>query len=694
MQVLGPVLVMFMVGSLVFFFVEILYRGPHTARLCWVLGLFTFASVLVSRVSIQAGTERGTFYGLALAIATFITSITIVDFQYEGLGIMEPVIIASLIGLVMWSSSKLTWDCTVVDSSRDVSASGLLDLAGRKASAAKRAVESKISVEAEKERIAETLGSSQLGRSVLSRLFVRGSQENTPGLWVFYFSLFALPVFGLGQWFVVADPRQGHAWIFLLFAFYLGSGLGLLMVTSLLGLDRYLSGRKLVLPTSISHSWLVSGSVFAVLMMLIVLFVPRPNMTSSTSSALAWFGSSVRRASDMALGNDGQEKRQRGNSAEKSDQGERRPGKNAKDAGSHQSPSAKQSRAGSRGGKSSQNNSKSGQNSPSRSGEQQSRSSQKGGEQGKKNSASKQPSQNGKSSQNDQASQKSSSTKSGKSSQGNRDKTDQKNGKSVPAERGSEQSNSSNQDRRSQDPKRSDQTKNNPPSGESRGQPGKSSPRESEREESRPSRGEQRSGRNQSPADQQRASRRTSRSQQSSQRSAESTSRSPVSSSSMAGIAKVFVYLVGVIALGVLVWLFRDELAQFWAGLFSRQEKESSESADSVAVQCRQPEFGQFSNPFENDRHSNLTERQLIQYTYAALQAWARGRDHDVSMAATPYEFANQIGRMERSIGNQAVDLADLYCRAEFSQQTIDRQELRPLLKLWQEMSAGRVAAV
>ena len=109
MQVLGPVLIMGMVGSLVFFFIEILYRGPHTARLCWVLGLFTIASVLVSRVSIQEGFDRATIFGLALAAATFMTSIAIVDFDY-GFKILEPLTLAVLIGMVMWSSSKLTWD--------------------------------------------------------------------------------------------------------------------------------------------------------------------------------------------------------------------------------------------------------------------------------------------------------------------------------------------------------------------------------------------------------------------------------------------------------------------------------------------------------------------------------------------------------------------------------------------------------
>ena len=265
-QVVAPVLIMLMVGSLVFFFVEILYRGPHTARLCWVLGLFTVASVLVSRVSIKEGSERAALFGLALAGATFVTSMVIVDFDYAGLSLLEPLVLLVLIGTVMWTAGKLTWDCTVVDSSRDVSASGLLVVVRRRffktGIVSDYVAPPDFFSKSERQPVSEQ-SNSQLGRGMFSRLFTPVKSQNTPGLWVFYFSLFALPVFGVGQWFVSSARQSGFGWVLVLFSIYLGSGLSLLMVTSLLGLDRYVSRRNLDIPLPIARSWLTIGALFA-----------------------------------------------------------------------------------------------------------------------------------------------------------------------------------------------------------------------------------------------------------------------------------------------------------------------------------------------------------------------------------------------------------------------------------------------
>ena len=49
-------------------------------------------------------------------------------------------------------------------------------------------------------------------------------------------------------------------------AVYVGSGLGLLVTTSLLGLRRYLRQRKVKIPAALTASWLGLGKVFSVFM--------------------------------------------------------------------------------------------------------------------------------------------------------------------------------------------------------------------------------------------------------------------------------------------------------------------------------------------------------------------------------------------------------------------------------------------
>jgi len=118
MEIACPILIIAMIGALVFFLIEIFYRGPHSARLGWVLGLFTIASVLVSRISIEAGIDRAVMFGLALATATFVVTVTLVDFDYGNLAILEPVVVLAFISTVMWCANRLTWDCTMIDESR------------------------------------------------------------------------------------------------------------------------------------------------------------------------------------------------------------------------------------------------------------------------------------------------------------------------------------------------------------------------------------------------------------------------------------------------------------------------------------------------------------------------------------------------------------------------------------------------
>ena len=285
LQIVGPVLIMLMVSSLVFFLVEVIYRGPHTARMYWVLGLFTFASVLVARISIEEGRERAQLFGWALAIATLITSIQLIEFSF--LAILSPLVLIGLIFVVMWTSNKLTWDCTVVDNSRDVSSSGLLERL--KSSWSDRSSE---------------LDSQDSGWSKFRQLLMTGSHANTPGTWVIYFALVAFPVFGIGQWFVRA---QAATWIYVLFAVYFAAALGLLLTTSLLGLERYLARRGTSVPQPIARNWMMVGGVFALAVMLAVTLLPKPAGVSSVQDALAALNSPIKKTSKLAPGKDGEE---------------------------------------------------------------------------------------------------------------------------------------------------------------------------------------------------------------------------------------------------------------------------------------------------------------------------------------------------------------------------------------------------
>ena len=55
-----PVLIMIMVGSLMFFLLDLWYEGPVLDRLRWILFWFVFGIVLITRVSMQIGSSLAT----------------------------------------------------------------------------------------------------------------------------------------------------------------------------------------------------------------------------------------------------------------------------------------------------------------------------------------------------------------------------------------------------------------------------------------------------------------------------------------------------------------------------------------------------------------------------------------------------------------------------------------------------------
>ena len=67
---------------------------------------------------------------------------------------------------------------------------------------------------------------------------------HTPGVWVIYFALAALPLFALGQSLIDVDDEARRRASFLQMAVYIASALGLLVTTSLLGLRRYLRSAR------------------------------------------------------------------------------------------------------------------------------------------------------------------------------------------------------------------------------------------------------------------------------------------------------------------------------------------------------------------------------------------------------------------------------------------------------------------
>src|SRR5437667_41781 len=130
--VLSPVLIMALVGSLVFFLLEILYVGQFPERMKWTLFFFVFGAVLIARISMEQGiSERAGLYGVVLGSVVYLAILSFVEYAPgTPLAALGWAINLGLIGLIWWCAHRLTWDCTYIDDRVDASGKGVLDAAG------------------------------------------------------------------------------------------------------------------------------------------------------------------------------------------------------------------------------------------------------------------------------------------------------------------------------------------------------------------------------------------------------------------------------------------------------------------------------------------------------------------------------------------------------------------------------------
>jgi hypothetical protein len=266
---ISPVLIMLLVGSLSFFLIEVFFRGEAINSVRWVIFWFVLAVVLVSRIGIEQGETQAAIYGALLAVATWFYLVRI-----------HPAFILGmlLLGIIWWCAHKLTWDCTLIDEDEDASGGGLLENAGER----KNIPAPPKKVPKDKRPKAKAI-------------------PHSPGLWVVYFSLAALPIFGIGQMLIARNDAAARRAGFIYLFVYVAAALGLLLTTSFLGLRRYLRQRYLEMPGAIAFGWVRFGVGVAVLVLVGALLLPRPGANQAWASLRYHIDHQLRAASDYAM---------------------------------------------------------------------------------------------------------------------------------------------------------------------------------------------------------------------------------------------------------------------------------------------------------------------------------------------------------------------------------------------------------
>src|SRR5204863_5718805 len=117
-----PTLIAFLVGSLMFFLVEVFYPGDYKWRMLWVMAMFVMGIVCLARLSMIEGMAHASLYVLPLG------GVVTLALVYLAPG--TALVSLPLMALVWWAAHKLVWDCTLFDDTQDASGQGLLQQMG------------------------------------------------------------------------------------------------------------------------------------------------------------------------------------------------------------------------------------------------------------------------------------------------------------------------------------------------------------------------------------------------------------------------------------------------------------------------------------------------------------------------------------------------------------------------------------
>lgn len=709
---ISPVLIMTLVGSLIYFLLLVVYEGQYGGRLHFIFAMFVMAAVLIGRIAIEEGRERANAFAAPLAVVTLLAIHKFTDLGWIGSLL--------LVGLIWWCAHKLTWDCTLIDETEDASGEGLMQTIGLDEKAAQTAPPEAEPHKPETPEEPEGVTSpaaEEPGKSPASwwqRFVRRQRRPHAPGVWVVYFSLAALPLFGFGQLFIPQEDAEARGYAFLLLLVYVASGLGLLLATSFLGLRRYLRQRQIEMPASMAGLWITIGCVLIVALLFFAMLLPRPGAEWDVAKLPFRVGSSRLGSSQHAM--------MKSDPAEE-DKGGPRVATREEDedvpSGSEGSGDDRASPGGSASDEKGAAAGKKGEQGGSAQGSQgQEGSSSAGSEEGRGDSQSGSESQPqaGSQSQGEQGSSKSDSrAEAGRSSPDSPDSQAQQE-RSRSSEKGERDSRSNSEgDRRGDRSARDDRGRGAKPESRSpedeparRSRPDSKqaeSARDGRRESETESSGrggwreEDRGGDEAQEPDSETAEDGGTADQGEGRPWFDPTALTSNAASTFATLLKWVFYGGLLLAIGYWLWRsradlvaavrgFLQELRDFWQRLFGRRAgaaDQAAESGEGPQTPTHRP-FADYADPFASGMADRWSPDELVRYTFAALEAWAREHGWGRGPDQTPHEFAHDLGTRVHAISQDARRLADLYCRVAYAQESVPRKSVAPLKQLWQAL--------
>jgi hypothetical protein len=528
-----------------------------------------------------------------------------------------------------------------------------------------------------------------------------------------YFSLAALPLFGVGQLLIPVENVASRDWGFKLLIVYVAAALGLLLTTSFLGLRRYLRQRKLKMPVRMTAAWLTTGAVMVVALLAVCLILPRPGSATSITAAIDKVASKARDASKFAFlkddagENEGtptgrpadeQEASQQPDSGGQSGRG----GKQAGQSDDNRQPAERDGQSNSEGQKSGAGQAQGQGGSGSSGGKSQQGESD--------NSSGRDQNQSGQQQQSQQQSGRSGQQDSQQGNQGQQDSKqeqasgEQQSGTNQPQQQ-TEQGQAGNRDEQRQDQGGSGQRRDQ--ASDQRDSSRQSEARDQQQQQRDQERDSGGGSGGPSPQDQQQQQQRSNSGgsadgSDSSQQSSMPESNTPAANTPTAAdwigrLVKIVLYLiVAAVALyfiikhwqTILATLGRmwDELRNLFGGRRTRSARSGAAAEDILAPAPARP-FASFENPFHTGASSRMSPEQLVIYTFRALEAWGYDNNRQRTADQTPLEYAGELGREYPEVADAARTSARLLTRVAYAERAPTDRYPEMLEPVWKSLT-------
>ena len=642
----APLLIFVMISSLANFLMLILYHGSFPGRLSWTLVWFTLGVVGIARLSIERDRKYAFGYAAALGLVTYIALLRFVD---------SPVFSLFILAIIAYLADVIVRDCTLIDDDVDASGQGLID-------SGHLFVRQTIKLQSETTNRIQPTETAALRKQ---------SRTHQPGRTVMYLALAALPLFGIGQFFLrnQLDSWSRARW---LLAFYLFASLSLLVTTSFLGLRRYLRQRSVEMPSDVSIGWLTGGLGIIALIMALAYLAPIPGRAIAMFEPPQWLnspGDTV--ASRFGWGEEGADESSEGDSATSADKNE-----------AEKEPQGMRTEANAPPSDTGDGNRKEG---PA--------GSQSGGQKNSTDSQSSQSEQSSNSTSQHTKSQSSSSQKNGNSQESSSDQTSSNQSSGNNDRQDSNQSSDQSQNRSSGDTADKEQSTGESDSSESSPDSGKSSEPDSSNQYSN---SEKDSNSEQGSQSSDRSKRVDSEKQSNPNRDASRSSQSPSSRSSdnsrgnnligtISSLFKIIVFLILAGIVAVFLWLHRELIAAWWQSLFESKEKPQQVAAkpeEKIPSAPARP-FASFRNPIGSESDF----RQIIVITFQAFEAWTREQGTARERDETPAEFMRRVAKANPRMSSSAPQVVDAYNRIAYGRGRATKQDIQAAEKVWQLMT-------